>query len=149
MKSTAKIPGDLVHTERAGGARACSAASSCSCCSCCVTGLLICRLQRRAERVPASSTRRSDGSSVLTPVFFRLSLVRPQEYGGADNTRKKKEVMWKGSVSNGRFSDRWACKCAHIVKMNLGTGMSGRRDMDLGRSQERRNRLLVEEWAKR
>lgn len=67
----------------AGGARVCSAASSCSCCSCCVTRLLICRLQRAAGLVPASS--RSDGSSVLAPIFFRLRLARPQELGGADN----------------------------------------------------------------
>lgn len=85
MQSTAKIPGDLVHTgwalsSASGGARVCSA-------GCLVvlllqllrvTGLLIGRLRRRAELVPASSTRRSDGSSVLAPVFFRLRLARPQ-----------------------------------------------------------------------
>lgn len=44
----------------------------------CVTGLLICCIQKRAELVPASSTRRSDGSSALAPVFFRLRLAKPQ-----------------------------------------------------------------------
>lgn len=116
MESTASIPGGLVHTEHAlsraaGGAGVCSAARPALLPLPCVTGLLICRLQRAAELVPASSTRRSDGSSVLAPVFCALRLARPQ--GSAQDASLHCPLSSRGA---------WRCR-------KYEPGIEGRRNL--------------------
>lgn len=83
VKSAAKIPGDSVHTrarcaQRCRRCRVGSAASPRSRCSPERDRTAHGLLQSRDRLVPASSTRRSDGSSVLAPVLFRLRFARPQ-----------------------------------------------------------------------
>lgn len=54
---------------------------------------------------------------------------------------RRKEVVGKRSGPNGRFRDNGPVN-AHLRKMKLRTGVAGERDVDLRRSQERRNEVL-------
>lgn len=83
-----------------------------------------------AELVPASSTRRSDGSSMFAPVFLRLRLARPQGsvQDGSLRCPLSRHGVWRCRQYEPDIEGR---RRPEVAQDNLGMEVGGRVGQDV------------------